>query len=95
MDLESVSLGAGSADFGPTVGVFRHLAAAIFSLSFEPESGMVLAIHRTSKRVRLIHVASGIVMEPTAEALPFKPKDPAGKPLNGNGGRGAAARPPR
>lgn len=95
MDLDSVSL-VNPVDFGGGVTT-RWLTAADFELAFEPDSGMVMALHRRTRRMRLIHVASGIALEPTADSLPvaLKPKDPPpAKPLGANG-RGTVPRPAR
>jgi hypothetical protein len=97
MDLDSITLGAGSADFGPG-GVVRHMSRVEFHLVYEPDSGVVMAMHRQSRQVRFIWPASGVVAAPSVDSFPaaFRPKDPPpAKPLNGANGRGATPRPTR
>lgn len=90
IDLESIYLPA-AVDFGGGVPVSRWLTAVDFELAFDTDSGVLLALHRRTRRTLLIWPANGAYGAPAIDSLPaaFQPK-----PLNGDGGRRAPPRRP-
>lgn len=94
MDLLSISLPGAGADFGGVVA--RHLTAAEFQLVFDPETQLVMAIHHKTRKARLIHVGSGVVMEPDPAGLPaaLRPRTapPPAQPIASANGRGNPSR---
>lgn len=90
IDFESIYLPT-AVDFGGGVPVSRWLTATDFDLAFDSDSGVLLALHRRTRRALFIWPASGAYGTPHADSLPaaFQPK-----PLNGDGGRRAPPRRP-
>lgn len=87
--LESINLPA-AVDFGGGIPLSRYLAAVDFELAFEPDSGILWALHRRTHRSLLIWPGSGAYGTVSLDSLPaaFQPKT-----MNGGDGRVPPRRP--